>query len=85
MKSFTEEAIDEICKCHGIENEGYDLEEAKDACGVAEIIKANGIPVKETMCNDWFDGDCGNKNCPDHHDGECEYGGLILEGIGGVG
>lgn len=96
MSKLTEEAITELCKCHGIENEGYSLEEAKDLCGVAEIIRAKGMPVKEVMCNDWHDGDCRCKNGWLPSDGpfcfsynalrqECEYGGLIIETVGGVG
>lgn len=85
MDISTQEVIDELCKNHGIEDEGYSLEEAKSICGVAEIIKHKGIPVKETMCVDWFDGDCGNKRCGSHIKGECEYDGIIFETVGGVG
>lgn len=81
----TAEVIGALCKNHGIEDEGYSVEEAKDLCGVAEIIKHKGIPVKEEVCVDWFDGDCGNKRCENHLHGECEYGGNIIVAVGGMG
>lgn len=85
MVIVTEEVITAMCKNHGIENEGYSLEEAKDLCGVAEIICHKGVPVTEAVCVDWFDGDCANKKCSSHLQGECEYGGIIIETVGGVG
>ncbi len=81
------EVINAICKNNGVENKGYSLKEAKEICGVSEIIMHKGIPVKESVCNYWFDGECGDTSCRtyDAFMQECEDDGVTIEALGGTG